>query len=86
MGPVTVTDDKATVTCPAVNTVGDLDDFLDPGESLTCSAVYIATAGDVAAGFVTNTATAHVQGVDSNSDMKTVPKAVPVELQTFEVE
>ena len=24
-GPVTVTDDKATVTCPAVNTVGNLN-------------------------------------------------------------
>jgi hypothetical protein len=35
VGPVTVTDDKiASVTCPPVTTVGDLDNFLDPG-SLT---------------------------------------------------
>jgi uncharacterized repeat protein (TIGR01451 family) len=50
-GPVTVTDDHILlpdmVTCPAVNTVGDNDNFLDPAdhpnpgdpaESLTCTA------------------------------------------------
>jgi len=71
-GPVTVADNKATVTCPAVSTVGDLDNFLDPGESITCSATYTITAGDVASAFVTNTATATVQGVNSNSDNTTV--------------
>jgi len=71
-GPVTVADNKATVTCPAVSTVGDLDNFLDPGESITCSATYTITAGDVASAFVTNTATATVQGVSSNSDNTTV--------------
>jgi len=71
-GPVTVSDDKATVTCPAVTTVGDLDNFLDPGESVTCTATYIITAGDVAAAFVTNTATATVDGVNSPSDSTTV--------------
>jgi len=71
-GPVTVADNKATVTCPAVSTVGDLDNFLDPGESITCTASYTITAGDVAAAFVTNTATATVQGVNSNSDSTTV--------------
>src|SRR5262245_17849292 len=40
-GPVTVTDDHATVTCPSVNTVGNLDGNLDPGESIFCSATYI---------------------------------------------
>jgi len=71
-GPVTVADNKATVTCPAVSTVGDLDNFLDPGESITCTAIYTITAGDVASAFVTNTATATVQGVNSNSDSTTV--------------
>jgi len=33
-GPVTVADDKATVTCPAVSTVGNNDSFLDPNEAL----------------------------------------------------
>jgi uncharacterized repeat protein (TIGR01451 family) len=71
-GPVTVADDKATVTCPAVSTVGDLDNFLDPGESITCTATYTITAGDVTSAFVINTATATVQGVNSNSDSTTV--------------
>jgi len=71
-GPVTVADDKATVTCPAVTTVGDLDNFLDPAESVTCTASYTIVAGDIAAGFVTNNATATVDGLDSNSDSVTV--------------
>src|SRR5204863_197151 len=37
-GPVTVSDDKATATCHAVKTVGDLDNFLDPGEPINCTA------------------------------------------------
>jgi len=56
-GPVSVSDDKATVTCPAVTTVGDLDNYLDPGEAITCTATYIVTPGDVTAASVTNTAT-----------------------------
>jgi uncharacterized repeat protein (TIGR01451 family) len=75
LGPVTVSDDKATVTCPAVDTVGDNDNYLDPGESITCTASYIVTAGDVTAGFVTNTATAAAGGVTSDPDSKTVPIA-----------
>ena len=38
-GPVTVADDKATVICPNVNTVGNNDGFLDPAESVTCTAL-----------------------------------------------
>jgi uncharacterized repeat protein (TIGR01451 family) len=72
-GPVVVSDDKATdESCPAVSTVGDLDNFLDPGESVTCTATYTVTAGDVTAGFVTNTASATADGVTSNTDSRTV--------------
>jgi uncharacterized repeat protein (TIGR01451 family) len=71
-GPVTVADDRTTVTCPDVSTVGDLDNFLDPGESITCTATYLIVAGDISAAFVTNTATATVSGVASNSDSVTV--------------
>ena len=46
-GPVTVADDKATVTCPAVNTVGNNDGFLDPGEAVTCTASYSITQADL---------------------------------------
>jgi len=71
-GPVAVTDDKVSVTCPNVNTVGDFDSNLDPGESITCTATYTVTSGDATAGFVTNTASATVAGVQSNTSTKTV--------------
>ena len=70
---MTVSDDKATVTCPAVSTVGDLDNFLDPGESITCTATYIITGTDISNAQVTNTAQATVAGVNSNNDSRTVP-------------
>ena len=75
-GPFTVTDDRATVTCPA-------DTSLAPGHSVTCSATYSASQADLDAGFVTNTATAHAaftrylesspSAVDSNADSATIP-------------
>jgi hypothetical protein len=73
-GPVTVSDNKTSVTCPAVNTVGDLDNWLDSGESLTCTATYTITAGDVSTGTVTNIASASTDGVTSATDTKTVAK------------
>jgi len=72
-GPVTVADNKATVTCPPVNTVGDLDDFFDPGESITCTATYTVTGTDVSNASVTNTASASAGGATSPTDSKTVP-------------
>ena len=78
LGPVTVTDDKsADETCPAVSTQGDLDNYLDPGEHLTCTATYSVTAGDVTAGSVTNTASASADGTTSNSDSATVSYTAP---------
>ncbi|HEY6928964.1 MAG TPA: hypothetical protein VJA66_04730, partial [Thermoanaerobaculia bacterium] len=72
-GSITVTDSKASVTsCPAVSTVGDLDDIFEPGESITCTATYTVTSGDVAAKSVTNNAFATVNGVSSSTDSKTV--------------
>jgi len=79
-GPVTVADNKATVTCPSVTTVGDLDNFLDPGESITCTAAYIITGTDVSNAQVTNVATATVQGVNSNSDSRTVPLSTSADI------
>ncbi len=71
-GPVVVTDDKATVTCPDLATVGDLDANLDPGESVTCTASYTVTQADVDADGVTNVATASAGGVDSAVESETV--------------
>ena len=71
-GPVTVTDDKVAVTCPNVNTVGNLNDNLDNAESITCTSAYPITQADLNAGSVTNNATASVGGITSNSVSTTV--------------
>ncbi len=74
-GPVTIDDDiSADESCPDVDTVGDLDTFLDPGESITCTATYTTVAGDVTAApyAVTNIASATVEGVTSPTDTVTV--------------
>ena len=71
-GPVTVSDDKTTVTCPDVTTIGNLDANLDVGESVTCSASYAVTQADIDAGNVVNIATATADGTTSNQDSVTV--------------
>lgn len=77
-GPVTVVDDRTTVTCPAVSSVGDGDDFLDPGESIVCTATDTVTSDDLGAGkSVTNTAQASVEGVLSAEATATVPYMAP---------
>jgi uncharacterized repeat protein (TIGR01451 family) len=50
-GPITVSDNKTTVSCPGTSS-------LAPIASLTCSASYTITQADLSAGSVTNTATA----------------------------
>src|SRR5512133_1137737 len=37
----------ATVTCPNINTVGNLDANLDPGEAIDCTSSYAITQGDL---------------------------------------
>ena len=81
LGPVEISDDKTTVNCPAVTTVGDLDNYFDPGESLTCSADYSVKAEDITAGSVTNTALASIAGISSQEDSVTVPYRSPADLQ-----
>src|SRR5215213_4231699 len=71
-GPATVADDKATVTCPNVNTVGNNDAFLDPGEQVTCTATYTIKQSDLNNGSLTNTAKATAGGTQSNEDKATV--------------
>jgi ELWxxDGT repeat protein len=66
-GPVTVTDDKMLVTCPALNTIGDKDDSLDPAETITCTSIYTITTTDVTTTSVTDTAKARVGTTDSNT-------------------
>lgn len=73
-GPVTVTDDKVAVVCPDLSTVGDGDDALDPGETIVCTSTYTVTAADVAAGSVTNIASAAAGGVLSGVASATVDR------------
>src|SRR5690242_18453597 len=65
-GPVIILDGTKQVTCPAVNTVGNLDNYLDLNETITCTASYTITQADVTTGSVINVATATVGGVTSN--------------------
>lgn len=65
-GPVTLLDDKTTdESCPAVNTIGDFDNYFDPGEALTCTATYTVAAGDITSKSITNTAHASISGFSS---------------------
>jgi len=65
-GPVAILDTQGAVTCPEVNTVGNLDNSLDPNESITCTSDYVITQADLNNGAVTRTATASVGGVSSS--------------------
>jgi len=80
--PITIDDDRtANESCPATTTVGNGDNFLDPGEVLICTASYTITLADLIAGSVTNTATASgrdpdLQTVTSDPDSATVRVAL----------
>jgi LysM repeat protein len=71
-GPVTIVDTKTTVSCPAVSTVGNLNNALDPNEIVICTSSYPITAADLTAGSVTNSATAIVGGFSSSQVSTTV--------------
>ena len=64
-GPLAVGGAKTPVSCPNLNTVGNKDNNLDPGESITCNGSYTLTQADVTAGSVTNSATASIGGTIS---------------------
>lgn len=73
-GPATIDDDKSDdEACPSLSTVGDFDNYLDPGEAITCTATYTVLAADVTAKKVTNIATATADGVTSPNGTVTVP-------------
>jgi LysM repeat protein len=71
--PGTVSLTGATVTCPNVNTVGNLDAMLDVNETLLCTSSYPITQTDLDRGSVTSIVTANVNGVLSNAVTTTVP-------------
>jgi ELWxxDGT repeat protein len=65
-GPVAVTDNKMTVNCPPLNTVGNKNDDLNPTESVICTGQYKITQADISNGLMTNTSTVTVGGQSSN--------------------
>jgi LysM repeat protein len=71
-GPAAVVDDKTTVACPNVNTVGNLNGSLDPNESVVCTGAYNITQADLTHGSVTNLSTAAVGGISSSQARTTV--------------
>ncbi len=84
-GPVTVTDTKTTVTCPPVTTViPDGDNFLDPGEAITCTAYYTVTQEDVNTGAITNTARAAVEGFYSNFATVVIRQSRPTAVEVVD--
>jgi hypothetical protein len=65
-GPVTVTDPPRVAACPALTTVGNLDNYLDKDESVTCLAAYTVQATDVTAGTIVANAYATAGTITSN--------------------
>lgn len=77
--PGVVSIDGATVMCPPVNTIGDLNEFLDVGEVLTCVSTYTTTQADLDNGSITITTTANVNNTLSEPltiKVETVPDRV----------
>jgi hypothetical protein len=65
-GPVTLSDDRATATCPEIKSLGST-------ETVTCMGTYVITQADLDYGSVTNKAVAHIDGTESNVATVTVP-------------
>jgi LysM repeat protein len=78
-GPVTVT--GATVTCPEISTIGNLDNALDPKEVVVCTSTYPITQADLDKGSVTSITTATVNGINSDQVTTTVGTVPPVTLK-----
>jgi hypothetical protein len=65
-GPVTVVDLPRQPACPALTTVGNLDNYLDKDESVTCLAVHDVTQSDVTTGSIVINAYATAGTITSN--------------------
>jgi uncharacterized repeat protein (TIGR01451 family) len=77
VGPVTITDptpnvDLGSINCPAVTTLHALNNYLEPGDVLTCTATHTIVSGDLSAGSVSNTATNSSAGGVSSGGSNTV--------------
>jgi LysM repeat protein len=75
-GNVAVNAPGATVTCPAISTVGNLDNSLDVGETLVCTSDYTVTKADIDKGSFQINAVANINGINSNQVAATIPTKV----------
>ena len=72
---LTIQDSKIKISdikCPEFNTTGNLDEFLDPNEGISCDATYHVTQADLDRGSITNQANAGRGEIISNSISNTV--------------
>lgn len=63
----------ATPTCPAISTIGNLDERFDAGEIMECTFDFILTQADLDRGSVSNVVTAIIYTANSNTVTTTVP-------------
>ena len=69
-GPITITDDKVTVSCPSGG--------LAPGDTMVCTASYTTTEADVVTGFILNTAIADAgAGITASDDFEILLEDAP---------
>jgi hypothetical protein len=61
------------LSCPAINTINNLDERLDAGEVLECTGDYVLTQADLDRGSVTLVTAANVYTVNSNQVTTTIP-------------
>lgn len=83
--PVMIDDLSKSATCPALNTVGNLNNELDRDETITCSAVYTITQADLAKSSITNGAVATVGGIKSNTDRLELTHGVSQPASSFKI-
>ena len=82
-GPVTVTDPPRVAACPALTTVGNLDNYLDKDESVTCLAAYTVQATDVTAGTIVANAYATAGTITSNQGTFTLNRGAAPQPSTI---
>ncbi len=80
--PPNLTFTGATPVCPAINTIGDLNERFDTGESMDCSFDYPLTQADLDKASVSFPVTVNIYSVNSNTATATVA-TIPSKLLTL---
>lgn len=66
-----------TVTCPEMNTIGNLNDSLDPEETIICASSHTVTQTDIDLGSINYVSMATINGINSNQVMVTISTQLP---------